>query len=114
LRSVSGQVVPLGDVAELELVKGPAQISREAQSRRLTVELNVRGRDLMSVVNDAKAAVKRVELPVGYRIEWGGQFEHYLEARARLAVVVPIALVLILFLLWLSFRSMRAGLLIFV
>jgi cobalt-zinc-cadmium resistance protein CzcA len=114
LRSVSGQVVPLGDVADLELVKGPAQVSREAQSRRLTVELNVRGRDLMSVVNDAKAAVKRVELPVGYRVEWGGQFEHYLEARARLAVVVPVALVLILFLLWLSFRSMRAGLLIFV
>jgi len=114
LRSVSGQVVPLGDVAELEFISGPAQVSREGQSRRLSVEFNVRGRDLLSVVEDAKAKVaKEVPLPVAYRLEWGGQFQHYLEARARLAVVVPLALALILFLLWLSFRSMRAGLLIF-
>ncbi len=114
LRSASGQVVPLGDVADLEFVTGPAQVSREAQSRRLTVEFNVRGRDLLSVVNDARARVENeVKLPVGYRIEWGGQFQHYLEARSRLAVVVPLALALILFLLWLTFQSMRAGLLIF-
>jgi|CXWL01.1.fsa_nt_gi cobalt-zinc-cadmium resistance protein CzcA len=114
LRSVSGQVVPLGDVADLEFITGPAQVSREAQSRRLAVEFNVRGRDLLSVVNNAKAAVKAVTLPVGYRAEWGGQFQHYIEARERLSVVVPLALALIVFLLWLSFRSMRAGLLIFV
>ncbi|MCC6335323.1 MAG: efflux RND transporter permease subunit [Myxococcales bacterium] len=114
LRSVSGQMVPLGDVADLEFVTGPAQVSREGQSRRLTVEFNVRGRDLISVVNDARAAVEKdVVRPVGYRVEWGGQFEHYLEARARLWVAVPLALALILFLLWLTFRSMRAGLLIF-
>ena len=113
LRSVSGQVVPLGDVATLEFVTGPAQVSREAQSRRLTVEFNVRGRDLLSVVKDAQRAAAAVELPVGYRLEWGGQFQHYTEARARLAVVVPLALALILFLLWLSFGSMRTGLLIF-
>ncbi|MFT3709859.1 MAG: CusA/CzcA family heavy metal efflux RND transporter [Archangium sp.] len=114
LRSVSGQVVPLGDVAELEFVTGPAQVSREAQSRRLTVEFNVRERDLLSTVRDAQAAVGTVKLPVSYRVEWGGQFEHYLEARARLGVVVPIALTLILFLLWLSFRSVRSALLVFV
>ncbi len=113
LRSVSGQVVPLGDVATLEFVTGPAQVSREAQSRRITVEFNVRGRDLLSVVKDAQRAAAAVELPVGYRLEWGGQFQHYTEARARLAVVVPLALALILFLLWLSFGSMRTGLLIF-
>ncbi len=114
LRSLTGQVVPLGDVAELSFVTGPAQISREAQSRRLTVELNVRGRDLLSVVHDAQAAVARdVKLPVGYRVEWGGQFEHYVDAKARLFVVVPIALALILFLLWLAFRSRRAALVIF-
>ncbi len=113
LRSVSGQVVPLGDVATLEFVTGPAQVSREAQSRRITVEFNVRGRDLLSVVKDAQRAAAAVELPVGYRLEWGGQFQHYTEARARLAVVVPLALALILFLLWLSFGSMRIGLLIF-
>ncbi len=113
LRSVSGQVVPLGDVADLNFTLSPAQISREQQSRRLTVEFNVRGRDLLSVVNDARAKVDKLPLPVGYRIEWGGQFHHYLDARARLSVVVPFALSLILFLLWLTFRSMRLSLLIF-
>ncbi len=113
LRSVSGQVVPLGDVAELAFITGPAQVSREAQSRRLAVEFNVRGRDLLSVVEDAQRQTAKLKLPVGYRADWGGQFQHYLEARARLAVVVPLALALILFLLWLTFGSMRAGLLIF-
>ncbi len=113
LRSVSGQVVPLGDVSDLHFVTGPAQISREAQSRRLTVEFNVRGRDMLSVVHDAQRATAGVKLPVGYRAEWGGQFKHYLDARARLAVVVPVALALILFLLWLTFGSLRTGLLIF-
>ena len=113
LRSVSGQVVPLGDVAELTFITGPAQVSREAQSRRLAVEFNVRGRDLLSVVEGAQRKTAQLKLPVGYRVEWGGQFQHYLEARARLAVVVPLALALIMFLLWLTFGSIRAGLLIF-
>ena len=114
LRAVTGQIVPLGDVAELRFATGPAQVSREAQSRRLTVELNVRGRDLLSVVADAQAAFKRaVQLQPGYRVEWGGQFEHYTEARARLTIVVPLALGLIVFLLWLAFRSMKHALLIF-
>src|SRR5262249_32627206 len=81
LRSVSGQIVPLGDVAELSLEVGPAQVSRESLSRRLSVEFNVRGRDLLSVVHEAQAATReRVTAPTGYRIEWGGQFEHYIEA----------------------------------
>ncbi|HVK68957.1 MAG TPA: CusA/CzcA family heavy metal efflux RND transporter [Polyangium sp.] len=114
LRSVSGQIVPLGDVAELKFLTGPAQVSRENQSRRLTVEFNVRGRDLLSVVAEAQAAVKQgVRLPTGYRAVWGGQFEHYEEAKARLSLVVPLALALILFLLWFAFRSTRAALLIF-
>jgi cobalt-zinc-cadmium resistance protein CzcA len=114
LRSVSGQVVPLGDVAELTFLEGPAQVSRESQSRRLTVEFNVRGRDLLSVVRDARVAVdKQVVFPTGYRADWGGQFQHYTEAKSRLLVVVPLAFALILFLLWLAFRSMRSGLLIF-
>ncbi|MBX3226737.1 MAG: efflux RND transporter permease subunit [Labilithrix sp.] len=114
LRSLTGRIVPLGDVADVGFGFGPAQISRESQSRRLAVELNVRGRDLLSVVNDARRAVgERVELPVGYRVEWGGQFEHYVEARNRLAVVVPVALALILFLLWLALRSRRAALVVF-
>jgi len=114
LRSVSGQIVPLGDVAELAFVTGPAQVSRADQSRRLTVEFNVRDRDLLSVVEEAQHALARgLTLPTGYRLEWGGQFEHYSEAKERLTLVVPLALSLILFLLWLAFRSVRAALLIF-
>jgi cobalt-zinc-cadmium resistance protein CzcA len=115
LKSVSGQIVPLGDVADLSFRKGPAQISREDQSRRLTVEFNVRDRDMVSVVRDSQAAVQNlVALPAGYRVEWGGQFRHYEEARERLSVAVPAALLLILFALWLAFRSVRIALLIFV
>ena len=112
LRSVSGQVVPLADVAELRFVTGPAQVSRDSQSRRVSVELNVRDRDLMSVVGDARVAVSKLA-KAGYRFEWGGQFQHYIDARARLSVVVPVALGCILFLLWLAFRSMRSALVIF-
>jgi cobalt-zinc-cadmium resistance protein CzcA len=114
LKSVSGQIVPLGDVAELGFRNGPAQVSRESQSRRLTVEFNVRGRDLLSVVREAQGKVQQaVSLPTGYRVEWGGQFQHYQEAKSRLALVVPLALSLIGFLLWLAFRSIRTALLIF-
>jgi heavy metal efflux system protein len=114
LRSVSGQVVPLGDVAILRFTTGPAQISRDSQSRRITVEFNVEGRDLLSVVHDAQAAVARaVKLPTGYRLEWGGQFHHYEEARSRLTVVVPLALLFIAFLLYMAFRSVRRALVIF-
>ncbi|MCL4756338.1 MAG: CusA/CzcA family heavy metal efflux RND transporter [Myxococcales bacterium] len=114
LKSVSGQIVPLGDVAELEFSTGPAQISREAQSRRLTVEFNVRGRDLSSVVKEAQHTVStKLGNPTGYRLAWGGQFRHYDEAKLRLSVVVPLALGFILFLLWLAFRSARAAALIF-
>jgi heavy metal efflux system protein len=114
LRSVSGQLVPLGDVATLKFETGPAQVSRSAQSRRLTVEFNVRGRDLMSVVHDAQTSFsKSVSVPTGYRAEWGGQFEHYSDAKRRLMVVVPVALSLIGFLLWMAFRSWKTALLIF-
>ena len=113
LKSRTGQVVPLGDVAEVKLTKGPAQVNRDQQSRRLTVEFNVRGRDLVSTVNDARAAVgSALQLPVGYRIEWGGQFENFIAARNRLLVVVPLALGLILFILWLAFRALKPALLI--
>jgi cobalt-zinc-cadmium resistance protein CzcA len=113
LRSVNGQIVPLGDVADLEFATGPAQVSRANQSRRLSVEFNVRERDLLSVVRDAQRAVSSLKLPTAYRIEWGGQFEHYEQAKLRLYFVVPLALALIGFLLWLAFRSVRAAILIF-
>jgi cobalt-zinc-cadmium resistance protein CzcA len=114
LKSVSGQMVPLGDVASVAFAEGPAQVSREKLSRRLTVEFNVRGGDLMRVVDHAQARVSSaVALPPGYRIEWGGQFRHFTDARDRLKLVVPLALAFILLLLWLALGSVGAALLIF-
>jgi cobalt-zinc-cadmium resistance protein CzcA len=131
LHSRTGQVVPLGDVADVVIEPGPVQVSRSAQSRRLIVEFNVdrlgqsggraegKGQgggshDMLSVVQRAQAAVRsHITLPPGYRIEWGGQFEHFIEARDRLLVVVPLALALILFLLWQAFDALRPALIIF-
>ncbi len=113
LRSTTGHMVPLGDVAELRFVEGPASINREAQSRRIVIEFNVRGRDMVSVVADARAAIdSEVRLPSGYRIAWGGTFEHYERAKATLLWVVPIALAAILFLLWSAFSRLAPALII--
>lgn len=114
LKSATGQMVPLADVAAISIEPGPAVVNRDKLSRRRTVEFNARGRDVGSIVADAQRAVaSRVQLPTGYRIEWGGQFEHFLSARLTLLWVVPSALALILFMLWLAFRAMRPALLIF-
>lgn len=113
LKATTGQMVPLGDVAEVVREEGPVQVSRLNQSRRLLVEFNVRGRDLLSVVQAAQKKVAALSLPPGYRIEWGGQFQHYLEARDRLAIVVPLSLGLILFLLYMALGSPMPALLIF-
>lgn len=114
LKATTGQMIPLGDVAEIQIEQGPVVINREQQSRRLIVEFNVRGRDLLSVVNDAKTAVqKQVTRPSGYWIDWGGQFQHFVEAKSRLMLVVPLALALIFFLLWMAFHALRPAILIF-
>ncbi|MEO6773396.1 MAG: CusA/CzcA family heavy metal efflux RND transporter [Kofleriaceae bacterium] len=114
LRSARGAVVPLGDVATVEVVTGPLVVNRNKLSRRITVEANVRGRDLVSVVDDARAAVQRdVTLPAGYRLEWGGTFENFLSAKKRLQLIVPLALLAILFLLWRAFDRGKPALLIF-
>ncbi|HBP19684.1 MAG TPA: CusA/CzcA family heavy metal efflux RND transporter, partial [Planctomycetes bacterium] len=106
--------VPLDQLAELRLEAGPAQISRERVSRRITVEANVRGRDLASAVAAAQAAVEReVQLPPGWSIEWGGQFENLREASSRLALLVPLALLLIFVLLYSAFASPRLAALVY-
>jgi len=114
LKSTLGQIVPLGDVADVTLEQGPSQVNRDKLSRRFMVEFNVRGRDVISTVEEARATVaERVKMPAGYRTEWGGQFHNYATARARLAVVVPLALGLIVFLLWLAFGKVKPALLVF-
>ena len=114
LRSPNGAVVPLHDVARIEVLDGPAQISRESGKRRLVIGANVQGRDLGSFVADAQARLaSEVTLPEGYYLQWGGQFENMERAMTRLAVIVPITVLAIFFLLFVLFNSARyAGLII--
>jgi cobalt-zinc-cadmium resistance protein CzcA len=108
-----GATVPLSVVARLERSEGPVKIDREMGSRYSVVIANVSGRDLVGFVNQAKAAVaKKLALPTGYRISWGGQFENQQRAASRLAVVIPVALGMIFIMLFSTFRSVRQALLI--
>lgn len=110
----NGARIPLKDVASIKLEEGPAQISREDRQRRIVVELNVRGRDIGSFVKEAQTAIdKKVKLPEGYYISWGGQFENLQRATLMLAIVVPIALFLIFILLFMTFGSVSQACLIF-
>ncbi|HEY7914492.1 MAG TPA: CusA/CzcA family heavy metal efflux RND transporter [Blastocatellia bacterium] len=110
----NGQRVPLSQVADIRLVSGPAQISREDARRRISIELNVRGRDIGSFVEEAQAAIEdQVKLPPGYYVTWGGQFENLQRATSRLLIVVPLAMFLIFVLLFTTFGSVRQALLIY-
>jgi cobalt-zinc-cadmium resistance protein CzcA len=113
LTGKDGASVPLTKVATLERAQGPVKIDREMGSRYGVVIANVNGRDLVGFVNQAKAQVaKKLTLPTGYRITWGGQFENQQRAASRLAVVIPAALGLIFIVLFSTFRSVRQALLI--
>jgi len=110
----NGQQVPLSQVASVEYEQGPVQVIREDGKRRITVGLNVRGRDIKSVVEEIQAKLdKNFKLPVGYYVTYGGQFENLIEATQRLSVALPIALGLILVLLYFTFKSIKQALLIF-
>ncbi|MEW6542716.1 MAG: CusA/CzcA family heavy metal efflux RND transporter [Nitrospirota bacterium] len=114
LPTVHGELVPLSRVAAVRVDAGPAQISREQVQRRIVVECNIRGRDLGGFVAEAQRAVtEAVSLPPGYEVKWGGQFEHLQEAARRMAVVVPLTLLLILSVLSVIFGAMRPALLIY-
>ncbi len=109
-----GRQIPLEELADLIVEDGPAQISRDSVRRRTLIQCNVRGRDLAGFVGEAQAAVdEKVALPCGYEITWGGQFENLREATTRLAIAVPVALLLIFALLYLTFRSTRLAVLVF-
>jgi cobalt-zinc-cadmium resistance protein CzcA len=114
--SPAGYNVPLSDLAEIVETQVPAQISREDSMRRLLVECNVRGRDMGSFVAEAKEKLAGVEgqLPTGYRMAWGGQFENQQRAMARLKIVVPVAVGLIFLLLFMSLGSIKSALLVLI
>jgi len=114
LRTADGAVIPLNRVASVKVFVGPKQISRNDASRRAVVLLNVRGRDMGGVVKDIQTAIKqKIQLPPGYFLEYGGQFENQQRAMQRLYIVVPITLGLIFLLLFFSFNSLRNAALIF-
>jgi len=108
------QTVPLSRVADFHFVEGPNQISREQGKRRVVVTANVRGRDMASVVDEAKSKIDQsVKLPPGYWMTWGGQYENLASARARLAMVVPGCFVLIFLLLFSALGTARDAALVF-
>lgn len=108
-----GYRLPLGQLARIQEVEGPAQISREAGFRRIGLEVNISGRDLGSFVDEAREKIKQqVSLPPGYRLEWGGQFENQQRAMRRLAIIIPVTLLFIFFLLFSTFDSFRLALLV--
>lgn len=108
VRAPGGQLIPLAQLAKIRIEDGPAQISHENGKRRISVEMNVRGRDLAGFVGEAEAAIERAGIiPAGYFTSWGGQFKNLAEATRRLTIVVPVALALIFVLLYLSQGSAK-------
>ncbi|THU40669.1 CusA/CzcA family heavy metal efflux RND transporter [Niastella caeni] len=109
-----GAQIPLSQVAAVAIKEGPNQIQREDAKRRIIVGFNVQGRDVESIVEELDKKIKQqVHLPAGYYIDYGGQFQNLTEAQARLSIAVPVALLLILVMLYFAFGKVRYGLLIF-
>lgn len=109
-----GQQIPLSELADISYSKGPAKISRDDTKRRIVVGVNVRNRDLESVVQDVQTIIDReMKIPTGYNITYGGQFENLRNARARLMIAVPIALLLIFVLLYFAFQSAKEALMVY-
>lgn len=109
-----GQAIPLNDVASIQNVEGPMLISREQARRFINVGVNVRNKDVATLVEEIKATVaQKLKLPAGYELQYGGQFENLKRASDRLLIAVPIALGLILLLLYLAFGSLRETLIVF-
>lgn len=109
-----GALIPLSELAEIELENGPNQIQRDDAKRRILVGFNVRGRDVESIVEELKLKIdQNIHFQTGYFLEIGGVFENLMHARNRLLIAVPISLILIFFLLYLAFNSLRQATLIY-
>ena len=113
VKSPSGALIPMSDLARIDMSEGPARISREQVKRRIYIGFNVVGRDIGGVVDEGRAKLAaQLHLPEGYSIAWGGAFENMERANARLMIVVPITLALVFFLLFWAFHSLRYATLI--
>ena len=114
VEDASGRQIPISQLAEIKINDGPVEISRDSIRRRLLISCNVQGRDLGGFVAEAQRVVDQsVELPPNYILHWGGQFANLREATERLAIAVPVALLLIFSLLYVTFNSVRLALLIY-
>lgn len=106
--------IPLSEVASIDLVNGPLQINRDAAKRRIVIGVNVRDADIQQVVSQIRESLdKNIKLEPGYYFEYGGQFENLQNAIKTLSVVIPIALILILLLLFFAFKSVAYSLIVF-
>ena len=113
LTSPNGALVLMRDLAEISIIDGPAQVSRESGKRRLVIGVNVNGRDLGGFVKEAQEKIAReVPLPNGYTLDWGGQFENMQRAMARLMIIIPLTILAIFFLLFMLFKSVKLAALI--
>jgi cobalt-zinc-cadmium resistance protein CzcA len=109
----TGMNIPLAQLADIKMIEGPVQISRQDGIRRIGIEMNISGRDIGGFVAEAKRKIKEnVQLPAGYYLTWGGQFENQQRAMNKLMIIGPIAVCLILLLLFITFRSIRLALLV--
>lgn len=110
----NSQQIPLKEVATIEIKNGPAEIARDNTKRRINIGFNARGRDVAGIVHELQSKVNtQLKLPAGYSLHYGGQFENLAHASKRLGIVLPLALLVIFFLLYLSFHSLKQCLLIF-
>lgn len=112
--AANGDRIPLGKLSKIRMTEGSSTVNREWAKRRIIIQANVRGRDIGSFVADAEAAIQsKVELPDGYFVRYGGQFEHLERARTRLMIVVPLALALIAILLYFTYRRVLDAVCVF-
>ncbi len=112
--TTDGIGIPLSQLADISLEEGPVQISRDNGGRYMGIELNIVGRDIGTFVTEAQQKIRRqIELPVGYSIAWGGQFENQQRAMRRLMIITPLVVILVLVLLFMTFKSVRVSFLVF-
>jgi cobalt-zinc-cadmium resistance protein CzcA len=112
--TANGTQVPLNMLAKVDIVEGPNQIQRENTKRRIVVGFNARGRDVQSLMEELSSKVDaKIKFPAGYTVEYGGSFKNLEKAKKRLSIAIPLALLMIFFLLYFAFKSVKQGLLIF-
>lgn len=112
--SMDGDLVPLNELADRKILEGPMQITRENAQRRITIGVNIRNRDVASLVEEIESTIaSKIDLPAGYYVTYGGQFENLEAAQKRLSIAVPAALLMIFVLLYFTFKSVKYALLIF-